>query len=63
MTRALALQAGIGIVSGAGGLALLLRRPTRPEATYPLRIAGMMLVAFGLFLAGFAGAMALAVAG
>ncbi|MEG3181242.1 hypothetical protein [Sphingomonas sp. LT1P40] len=54
MNRALAIQAGLGIVSGAGGLALLLRRPRSVEAAYPLRIAGMMLLALGLFLTGFA---------
>lgn len=54
MTRALALQAGIGIMSGVAGLALLRRRTASPEAVYPLRIAGMMLVALCLFLAGFA---------
>ncbi len=54
MTRALAIQAGIGIASGIAGTALLLRRPATPEALYPLRIAGMMLVALCLFLTGFA---------
>jgi uncharacterized protein YjeT (DUF2065 family) len=72
MTRALALQAGIGAVSGMAGLGLLLRpvaagrllRLARGEpATYALRIAGMMLVALGLFLAGFATVFALASGG
>ncbi len=54
MTRALAIQAGLGIVSGTAGLVLLRRRPRRAEAAYPLRIAGMMLLALGLFLTGFA---------
>jgi hypothetical protein len=54
MTRALALQATIGLASGIAGATLLRRRPARPETAYPLRIAGMMLVALGLFLTGFA---------
>jgi hypothetical protein len=54
VTRALALQAGIGIVSGIAGLALLRRRAATPEGAYATRIAGMMLVALCLFLAGFA---------
>lgn len=54
MTRALALQAGIGIVSGIAGLALLRRCTASPEAAYAARIAGMMLVALCLFLTGFA---------
>lgn len=54
MTRALALQAGIGIVSGVAGLALLRRRAATPEGVYATRIAGMMLVALCLFLTGFA---------
>ncbi|PKP92350.1 MAG: hypothetical protein CVT77_09205 [Alphaproteobacteria bacterium HGW-Alphaproteobacteria-16] len=54
MTRALAIQAGIGIVSGIAGIALLLRRARTAEGRYPLRIAGMMLVALCLFLTGFA---------
>lgn len=54
MTRALALQAGIGIASGVAGLALLRRRAASPEGAYATRIAGMMLVALCLFLTGFA---------
>ena len=54
MTRALALQAGIGIVSGVAGIALLRRRAATPEGGYATRIAGMMLVALCLFLTGFA---------
>lgn len=54
MTRALAIQAGIGAVSGIAGIAMLLRGARRAEAVYPVRIAGMMLVALGLFLSGFA---------
>ena len=42
MTRALAIQAGLGLASGIAGAALLRRRPATPEATYALRIAGMM---------------------
>ena len=54
MTHALALQAGIGIVSGIAGLVLLSRRAATPEGVYATRIAGMMLVALCLFLTGFA---------
>lgn len=67
MTRTLAIQAGLGIASGTAGLIVLLRpaaargllriRPSEP-ATYALRIGGMMLVALGLFLTGFALAFA-----
>lgn len=54
MTRALAIQAGLGLASGIAGATLLRRRSTTREATYALRIAGMMLLALGLFLTGFA---------
>lgn len=54
MTRALVIQAGIGITSGVAGLALLRRRAASHEGIYALRIAGMMLVALCLFLTGFA---------
>ena len=54
MTPALAIQAGLGLVSGIAGTVLLRRRPASREATYALRIAGMMLLALGLFLTGFA---------
>ena len=54
MTRALALQAGIGLASGVAGLALLRRRAATAEGVYANRIAGMMLVALCLFLTGFA---------
>jgi len=67
MTRTLALQAGLGIASGTAGLIVLLRPSTArgllrleasEQATYALRIGGMMLVALGLFLTGFALAFA-----
>lgn len=54
MTRALAIQAGIGIASGVAGLTLLTRRAAALEGIYALRIAGTMLVALCLFLTGFA---------
>ena len=54
MTRALAIQAGIGIASGVAGLTLLCRRAASPEGIYALRIVGMMLLALCLFLTGFA---------
>ncbi len=56
MTRALALalQAGLGLASGIAGTTLLRRRAASPQATYATRIAGMMLLALGLFLTGFA---------
>lgn len=54
MTRALAIQAGIGIASGVAGIILLCRRAASPEGAYALRIAGTMLVALCLFLTGFA---------
>lgn len=54
MTRALAIQAGIGIASGVAGLTLLRRRAASREGVYALRIAGTMLVALCLFLTGFA---------
>ncbi|WP_066657605.1 MULTISPECIES: hypothetical protein [unclassified Sphingomonas] len=54
MTRALAIQAGIGIASGVAGIALLRRRAVSPEGIYALRIAGTMLLALCLFLTGFA---------
>lgn len=54
MTRALAIQAGIGIASGVAGLTLLRRCAASAEGIYALRIAGTMLVALCLFLTGFA---------
>ena len=65
MTRSLLLMAGIAGVAGSAGLTLLVapaagRRllgvADSAPATYALRIAGMMLFAFGLFLGGFAAA-------
>jgi hypothetical protein len=54
VTRALAIQAGIGIASGVAGIVLLRRRAASPEGIYALRIVGTMLVALCLFLTGFA---------
>lgn len=54
MTRALAIQAGLGLASGIAGATLLRHRAASAESTYALRIAGMMLLALGLFLTGFA---------
>lgn len=64
MSRALAVQGGIALFSALAG-ATLLARPAwfgaRGEAArYPARIAGMMLLALGLFLGGFAGVFVLA---
>ncbi len=62
MTRALAIQLGVAAGAGAAGITLLLRPSIARRligiadseaATYALRIAGMMLAALGLFLAGF----------
>ncbi|WP_413740631.1 hypothetical protein [Sphingomonas sp. Sphisp66] len=69
MTRSLALMAGIAAAAGAAGLATLVRPalarrtlglPEGEAATYALRIAGMMLLALGLFLGGFAAVFTLA---
>lgn len=58
MTRAIAIQSGIAALSAVTGAALLARPDwfgARSEAArYPARIAGMMAVALGLFLGGFA---------
>lgn len=63
MTRELAIMAGIAGVAGVLGLITLVRpgivrgwlgMPEGEPALYALRIAGMMLFAFGLFLGGFA---------
>jgi hypothetical protein len=62
MTRALLLANGIAALAGAAGLGLLarprtaaraLRLPAGEAADYGLRIAGAMLFAAALFLAGF----------
>ena len=56
-------MAGLATAAGAAGLTTLVRPalarralglPQAEATTYALRIAGMMLVAFGLFLGGFA---------
>jgi hypothetical protein len=60
MTRALAIQAGLGLASGIAGATLLRRRPASAHATYATRIAGMMLLALGAFLTGFAVVFSLA---
>ncbi len=69
MTRSLALMAGIAGAAGAAGLTTLVKPglarralglPEAEAATYALRIAGMMLLALGLFLGGFAAVFALA---
>ena len=62
MTRALAIQAGIGSLIGAVGLALLARPAIGRrllgladgyEARYAIRLAGLMLAMLGLMIAGF----------
>lgn len=69
MTRSIALMAGLAAAAGTAGLTALVRPGRvcralglpRAEATaYALRIAGMMLLALGLFLGGFAAAFTLA---
>ena len=64
MSRALAVQGSLALFFALTG-ATLLARPAwfgaRGEAArYPARIAGMMLMALGLFLGGFAGVFVLA---
>jgi len=63
MTRGLVIMLGIAVAAEAGGLTLLFRPSAgrrllgvaeSEQATYGLRIAGMMLAALGLFLGGFA---------
>lgn len=59
MTRALALQAGLGVALAAGGVAMLSRRgviraASEDARSYALRIIGMMCFAAGLMMAGFA---------
>lgn len=62
MTRALAIQAGIATLLGTTGLTLLARpgivrrllgAPDNREATYAMRIAGMMLTMLGVMIGGF----------
>ena len=69
MTRSLALMAGIAGAAGAAGLTTLVKPaavrawlglPQAEATAYALRIAGMMLLALGLFLGGFAAAFTLA---
>ncbi|MBB5711552.1 hypothetical protein [Sphingomonas xinjiangensis] len=69
MTRSLILMAGIGGAAGATGLATMvkpalareaLRLADTEAAAYALRIGGMMLLALGLFLGGFAAVATLA---
>jgi len=66
MSRALLLQTGLGLVLAAGGVAILSRRGVLRAAGhdargYALRIAGMMVFAAGVMMAGFAVALQLAV--
>ena len=60
---------GVALVAGSAGLTTLVRpdmirralgMPTGEGPIYALRIAGMMLTAFGLFLGGFATVFTLA---
>lgn len=64
VTRAIAIQSGIAALSAVTGVALLARPDwfgaRSAAARYPARIAGMMAVALGLFLGGFAAAFTLA---
>jgi hypothetical protein len=66
MSRALLLQTGLGLVLATGGVVLLSRRGVLRAAEhdargYALRIAGMMVLAAGIMMAGFAVALSLAV--
>lgn len=63
MTRSMAIMFSIAAVAGSIGLTTLIRPAIAREvlgltdneqATYALRIGGMMLFALGLFLGGFA---------
>jgi hypothetical protein len=63
VTRSLALMAGIAGAAGAAGLTAMVKPaatrawlglPEGEASGYALRIAGMMLLALGLFLGGFA---------
>ncbi|MGK6354886.1 hypothetical protein ACMGDH_06620 [Sphingomonas sp. DT-207] len=69
MTRQLALMAGVAALAGTAGLTALvrpslarraLRLPDAEPTVYGLRIGGMMLLALGLFLGGFAAVATLA---
>lgn len=62
MTRAFAIQAGVGALIGAIGLAMLARPALahRPlgisdgrEANYAIRLAGLMLAVLGIMIAAF----------
>ncbi len=62
MTRAFAIQAGVGALIGAIGLAMLARpalarRPLgitdRREANYAIRLAGLMVAMLGIMIAVF----------
>ncbi len=68
MTRAASLMPAIGVVAALAGLFVLFRPAALRDrlgiaeseaATYALRIMGAMLFALGLFLGGFALALAL----
>ena len=69
MTRSLAIMASLGGAAGVVGLTALvkpvlvrdaLRLPETEATGYVLRIAGMMALALGLFLGGFAAVATLA---
>lgn len=62
MTRVFAIQAGVGALIGAIGLAMLARPALarRPlgisdgrEANYAIRLAGLMLAVLGIMIAAF----------
>jgi hypothetical protein len=68
MTRALAIQAGLGVLFMGAGAAVLARRgvlrePAHDPRGYGLRIAGMMAFAAGLMMSGFAIALGMAAGG
>ena len=54
MTQANLVMLGLGLVSFAIGLVLLVRRGGSEASIYARRIAGMMLAALGMFLTIFA---------
>lgn len=59
MTRALGIQMALALVAAAAGGFLLFRGErsaygSSQEGRYAIRILGMMLLALGLFLGGFA---------